>query len=204
MNTQNREIKHSNRYCIALLAITVLSFIVGILLMYFGDQNSIDFSFYATILLITIVLVLDRDHLKNTYPEKKIFPAITVILVPWYLYQRAKFVGEKQTYLKIWIVIMLLGAVSDYFIDKAFSGLPSCGDSRVVNAMSEIVENMGLSFESLSNTQEVSFDEASQMRVCQGTVTTQYMGAEEGQYKIYWADVQQTSYIVEVIPVYEY
>lgn len=204
MENQKQDNKHSNGYCIALLVVTVLSFVVGILLMFLGDQNSIDFSFYATILLITIVLVLDRDHLKNAYPEKKIFPAMTVILVPWYLYQRAKFVEEKQTYLKIWIVIMLFGAIADYFIDKAFSGLPHCSDSNVTNAMSEIVGNMGLIFENLTNIQEVSFDEESQVRICHGTVSTQDMGAEEGKYTIYWGDRHQSSFVVEIIPVYGY
>lgn len=204
MDVQNKlKMKHSDGYCIALLVVTILSFITGFWLIFYGDQLTMELSFYVTILIITLILVMDREHLKVVYPDREIFMGLTVILVPWYLYRRAKFLGKRQTFLKIWAGIIVLGLFSDYLIEKAYGGLPACNDSGVIVAMNEIVENMGLSFEGLSKIEERGFDEESQIRICHGTVTTEY-GAEEGEYSIYWGNGNQSNYVVEIHPVYSY
>lgn len=125
MGVKEKDIKHSNGYCIALLIVTFLSFLVGLILMMYEEALSMELLFYGTILIITLILVMDREHLKEIYPEKKIFAGITVILVPWYLYQRAKFLNQRQTFLLIWVLMMVLGTAIDYVLEKINSGLPT-------------------------------------------------------------------------------
>lgn len=203
MTSDIPSIKHSNGYCIALLIITILSFILGFFLMFYGDLLMIELSFYVTILIITLILVMDREHLKAVYPDRKMFIGLSVILVPWYLYQRAKFLGTRQTFLLIWAGVMVLGVGVDYFLEKLYGGLPSCDDPDVVVAVNEIVNNMGFHFVSVTDIQELSFDEDSQLRICQGVVTTAY-DTEEGKYLIYWGNGNRSNYVVELIPVYQY
>lgn len=204
MSTDEKDLKHTNGYCIALLIMTFLSFIIGIILMMNGQDIAMELLFYATILIITLILVMDREHLKEIYPERKIFAGITVILVPWYLYQRAKFLKTRQTFLIIWVIMMVLGTAADYVMDKIYGGLPSCGDRDVIAAIEEIVNNRRLGFVSLTNIEEESFDEALEVRVCHGSVTTAYEDNAQGKYQIYWGNGDRSNYVVEIVPVYDY
>lgn len=201
MKNPNAKNKHSHVYGILLIGLTALSFILNAIFYLNEMPEFLDFSLLVTVLVITLLLILDRESLKNCYPNEKIFTGISVILVPWYLYARAKFLGHKQGFLFIWATIVAIGILTNYWIEKSHSGLPACHDTRVTEWLGEMVGNSVIS---LTDIEEISFEEVSEARVCKSILTQKDDDIRRLYYTVYWENRDRSYYMIEILPRWIY
>lgn len=203
MENANEKGQHTNIYCLILIGITALSFILNIFFYVRDMPEFLDLLFLTVILLVTLLLVMDREALKASYPEQKIFTGITVFFVPWYLYARAKFLRNKQWLLLIWAIVVAIGMSADYWVEKTYNWLPTCEDQRVTEWLGEKINNVGGAFISLTEIEQLSFDEFSEVRICK-SILTQEDDVRTFYYTVYWENRSHAYYRVDVVPRWEY
>lgn len=197
---KEKQSKHSQGYCISILVLLFLSFVIEVYYIYRGQYNMADASIIVVMIIVTILTVLDRADLKSHYPDRKIFNGFSILIFPVYFFLRSRFVGEKQYFLGSWIVLMIVGTGVTYLVDEAYAKLPSCADQYVMWNLKNIVESNGYEFIDMKNIKEISVNTEQYIRVCQGSVSIAETGTEIVQYKISWIealDDWDIEYIVE-------
>lgn len=197
---KEKQLKHSQGYCISIMVLIFLSFVIEVYYLYRGQYNMADVSIIVIMIIVTILIVLDRASLKAHYPDRKIFNGFSILIVPVYFFLRSRFVGEKQYFLSFWVLLMVVGTGVTYLVDEAYAKLPSCADQYVMWNLKNIVESNGYEFINMKNIQQISVDTEQYIRVCQGSVSIAETGTETVQYKISWIealDDWNIEYIVE-------
>lgn len=197
---KEKQSKHSQGYCISIVVVLILSFILEIYWLYLGHYDVMNLLMIGVLVIITILMLLDREALKISYPDQKIFNGFSILIVPLYLFLRSRFVGEKQYFLASWLLIMIVGTSIAYKVDEAYAELPSCADQYVMWNLKNIVALNGYNFIDMKNIKEISVDTEQYIRVCQGSVSIAETGTETVQYKISWIEALNEwdiEYIVE-------
>ena len=198
--SNGKAVKTSQGYCISIIVILLLSFGIDIYCLYVGQYAMSSLALIVVMVIVTILMILDREALKAHYPDRKIFNGFSVLIVPLYLFLRSRFVGEKQYFLGLWILVMIMGTSISYLVEEAYAKLPSCADQYVMWNLKNIVESNGYEFIDMKNIKEISMDTEQYIRVCQGSVSIAETGTETVQYKISWIealDDWDIEYIVE-------
>lgn len=178
-------------FCLSILIITFLSFGVQMYGLYLGDYDLLNLSMIAVLVIVTILMIIDREALKERYPDRQIFSGWSIIFVPAYLYLRSKFVREKQYLLLSWIGLVMVGTSVTYYIEKAYDHLPSCADVFVISELQYIVEQNGYGLLKMSNMHEISADIENRTRTCESNVFLASMDniPDSIQYKISWSEI---------------
>lgn len=184
----SKALKPNQGYCISILIILLFSFVLDIYSIYVGQYVVSNLALVAVMVVITILMILDREALKLRYPDQKIFNGFSVLIVPLYLFLRSRFLGEKQYFLSLWILLMLIGTGISYLVEEAYANLPSCVDQYVMWNLKNIVALNGYEFIDMKNIQQLSVDTEQYIRVCQGSVSIAETGTETVQYKISWIE----------------
>lgn len=186
---KEKQSKHSQGYCISIVVVLILSFILEIYWLYLGYYDVMSLLMVGVLVIITILMLLDREALKTNYPDQKIFTGFSILIIPLYLFLRSRFVGEKQYFLISWLLIIIIGTSVTYKVDEAYENLPSCVDRYVIGELSDLVAWNGYQFVKLQNAQEISADSEKRIRICQGSISMVDMNIEPVKYKIHWLEI---------------
>jgi hypothetical protein len=186
---KEKQSKHSQGYCISIVVVLILSFILEIYWLHLGYYDVMSLLMISVLVIITILMLLDREALKINYPDRKIFTGFSILIVPLYLFLRSRFVGEKQYFLISWLLIMIVGTSITYKVDEAYENLPSCVDRYVIGELSDLVAWNGDKFVKLKDVQEISADSDKRIRICQGSISMADMSVKPVKYKIHWLEI---------------
>lgn len=108
--------KANNIYIYLMFMIFVVSIGMGLIPNIDQIGGFVELAMILSNCLMLLLLYLDREALKEKYPQEPIFSIFWVLIVPVYLFFRSRFLNDNQRFFIISIILFMMSVMTSSFV----------------------------------------------------------------------------------------